>query len=63
MSESKHNMTVRGEEKKQKYMNGLNLVSDCHTTLPGIKDGEFMGLGVCIHDDLEEAFILFTATI
>lgn len=41
----------------------LYLVGDCYTTLPGIKDGEFVGLGVGIHDDLEEAFVLFTATV
>ena len=48
---------------KVKYMPVLYLVGDSHTTLPGIKDGELVGLGIGIHDDLEEAFVLFTATI
>lgn len=41
----------------------LYLVGNGYSTLPGIKDGELVGLGVGVHDDLEEAFILFTATI
>lgn len=41
----------------------LYLVGDCHTALTGIKDGELVGLGVGIHDDLKEAFVLFTATV
>lgn len=44
-------------------MPALYLVGNCDTTLPGIKDGELVGLGIGVHDDLEEAFVLFTATV
>ena len=39
------------------------LVGDRHTALPGIEDGELVGLRVGVHDDLEEALILFTAAV
>lgn len=39
------------------------LVGHGHAALPCIKDGELMRLSVSIHDNLEEAFILFTAAI
>ena len=42
---------------------GSYLVGDCHTALPGVKDGELVGLRIGVHDDLEEALILFTAAI
>lgn len=41
----------------------LHLVGDGHAALPGIKDGEFVGLSVGVHDDLEKTFVFFTATI
>lgn len=41
----------------------LYLVGNGDATLTGIEDGELVRLGVGIHDDLKEAFILFTAAI
>lgn len=41
----------------------LHLVGDGHAALSGIKDGELVGLSVGVHDDLEKAFIFFTATV
>lgn len=41
----------------------LHLVGDGHAALSGIKDGELVGLSVGVHDDLEKAFVFFTATV
>lgn len=39
------------------------LVGDCYTALPGVKDGELVGLGVGVHDDLEVVLVLFAAAV
>lgn len=39
------------------------LVGTSNATLTGIEDGELVRLSVGVHDDLEEAFVLFTAAI
>lgn len=53
--------TVEEEEHFSRPL--LYLVGNGYATLSGIKDGEFVRLSVGIHDDLEEAFVLLTATI
>lgn len=41
----------------------LHLVGDCYTALPGVEDDQLVGLSVGVHDDLEVAFVLFTAAV
>lgn len=40
-----------------------HLVGDRHAALAGVKDGELVGLGVGVHDYLEEALVLFAAAV
>lgn len=51
------------EEQERFYLPLLYLVGHGHAALSGIEDGELMRLSVGVHDDLEEAFILFAAAI
>lgn len=51
------------EEEGHFYQPLLYLVAYGNAALSGIEDGELMRLSVGVHDDLEKAFILFTAAI
>lgn len=53
--------TAEGEERL--HLPQSYLVGHGHAALPCIKDGELMRLSVSIHDNLQEALILFTAAI
>lgn len=41
----------------------MYLVGVGHTALSGIEDSQFVGLSVGVHDDLEEALVLFAAAV
>lgn len=44
-------------------MGSAHFVCDSHTALTGIKDAEFVRLGIGIQDGLEISLIFLTATV